>query len=192
MTCPPASVDWDTTGYGVHNLDPGRFGIVDADPRAHIWLESSKGESTDKVRHERARIDPSGHVALCNSVTEAIPQDEVSATSKAIVKEVAFDCWTKYSSAKDVTEFKAAKKPDIILGRDGESVIEIRIESVPKIMIAKRSVIAAVLKDIRSGINRSIETESVKFWWRRRSDLLVDFGGASVQRSGEESNKDCC
>ena len=34
MTCPPASVDWDTTGYGVPNLYPRRFGIVNADPGA--------------------------------------------------------------------------------------------------------------------------------------------------------------
>ena len=65
MTSPPASVDWDTTGYGVHNLYPGRFGIVNADPGARIRLEPSKGESADKVPHKRARINPSGHVALC-------------------------------------------------------------------------------------------------------------------------------
>ena len=66
MTCPPASVDWDSTGYGVHNLDPRRFGIVNADAGARIRLKSlvSKCESQDEVCHERARIDPGGHVAL--------------------------------------------------------------------------------------------------------------------------------
>ena len=65
MTCPPAGVDRDSTGYWIPNLDPRRFGIVNADPGAGIRLESSSSESQNEVRHERARIDPSGHVALC-------------------------------------------------------------------------------------------------------------------------------
>ena len=40
MTSPPASVDRDSAGYGVDNLDPSRFGIVNADPGAGIRLES--------------------------------------------------------------------------------------------------------------------------------------------------------
>jgi hypothetical protein len=66
MTFPPASVDWDNTGHGVHNLDPRRFGIVNTDPGAGIRLESlvSRCESQYEVEHKRARIDPSGHVAL--------------------------------------------------------------------------------------------------------------------------------
>src|SRR4029450_3190744 len=64
VTFAPASVDWNITGYGVHNLDPCRFGIVNADSAPDIRLESSKRESPDEVRHERARIDKSGHVAL--------------------------------------------------------------------------------------------------------------------------------
>jgi len=63
---PSASVDWDTTGYGVLNLDPGRFGIVNADPAPGIRLKSSKRESPDEVPHKRARIYPTSHVALCN------------------------------------------------------------------------------------------------------------------------------
>ena len=51
MTCPPASVDWDSTGYGIYDLDPRRFGIVNADPGARIRLESlvSRCESQDEV-----------------------------------------------------------------------------------------------------------------------------------------------
>ena len=66
MTCSSAGVDWDTTGYRVHNLDSRRFGIVNADPGARIRLKSlvSRCESQDEVEHERARIDPGGHVAL--------------------------------------------------------------------------------------------------------------------------------
>ncbi len=47
-----------------------------------------------------------------------IPQGEVSATAKAIVKEIAFNRWTNYARAKDVTEFNAAKKADVIFRRD--------------------------------------------------------------------------
>src|SRR4029453_18634025 len=55
MTCPPASVDWDTTGYRVHNLDPRRFGIVNAEAAPDIRLEFSKRESPDEVTHKPAR-----------------------------------------------------------------------------------------------------------------------------------------
>ena len=66
MTCSPASVDWDSTSYWIPNLDPRRFGIVNADPGAGIRLKFlvSRCESQDEVHHERARIDPGGHVAL--------------------------------------------------------------------------------------------------------------------------------
>ena len=118
MTCSPASVDRDSTSYGIYDLDPRRFGIVNADTGARIRLKSfvSRCESQDEVRHKRARIDPSGHVALGYGVTKAIAQGEVSATAKAIVKEVAFNRWTNYARAKDVTEFNAAEKADVILG----------------------------------------------------------------------------
>ena len=130
MTCPPPVLTGTSTGYGVPNLDPRRFGIVNADPAARIRLKSSRCESQDEVRHERARIDPSSHVALCNNVTKAIPQGEVSATAKAIVKEIAFNRWTNYARAKDVTEFNAAVKADVILRRDLQSGIKIPIGCV--------------------------------------------------------------
>ena len=41
MTCSSASVDWDSTSYGIYDLDPRRFGIVNADPGARIRLEFS-------------------------------------------------------------------------------------------------------------------------------------------------------
>jgi hypothetical protein len=56
-----------------------------------------------------------------------IPQGEVSATPKAIVKEVAFNGWTKYAGAKDVTQFDAAEKADIILRRDVQTETKIPI-----------------------------------------------------------------
>jgi len=38
VICSATSVDWDSTSHGVHNLDPGRFGIVTSDARADIRL----------------------------------------------------------------------------------------------------------------------------------------------------------
>src|SRR6478609_1173549 len=178
MTCPAASVDWDTTGYGVHNLDPRRFGIVNANAGAGIRLKSSfsRCESQNEVRHERARIDPSSHVALCYNVIKAIPQGEVSATAKAIVKEVAFNRWTNYARAKDVTEFNAAEKADVILRVDLQSGIKIPIGYVVNAVVTrKRSGSAAVLIDIRTRVDGSVETESIHWWWWRRRDLLIDF-----------------
>src|SRR5207248_3563733 len=123
---PPASVDWDHTSYRVLDLDPGRFGVIDADPGADIRLEFlvSRCESQDKVPHERARINPSSRVPLCQHITKRIPQGEVTAAPKAIVKEVAFNRWTNYTRTENVTEFNAAKKSDVIFRRDSESVSE--------------------------------------------------------------------
>src|SRR6476646_2413407 len=164
MTCPAASVDWDTTDYGVHNLDPRRCGIVNADPTAGIRLKSSfsRCESQDEVRHERARIDPSGHVALCYNVIKAIPQGEVGATAKAIVKEVAFDRWTNYARAKDVTEFKATEKADDIIRGDRQSGIKIPIGYVVNAVVTrKHSGIAAVLIDVCAHVERPVKAEAI-------------------------------
>src|SRR5216110_2124323 len=126
MTSPPASVDWDITGYGVYNLDPCRFGIVNADPGAGIRLESlvSRCESQDEVRHERTSVDPSGHVALVSrkhrgtarAGCERFVQGEISPTPEAIIEEIAFNGWPNYARTKDVTQFDAAKETDVILG----------------------------------------------------------------------------
>src|SRR5438552_12767012 len=123
---PPAGVDGDSAGIGVCELGARRFGIVNADPSADIRLEFlvSRCESQDKVPHERARINPSGHVTLCQHITKRIPQGEVTAAPKAIVKEVAFSRWTNYTRAENVTEFNAAKKADVIFRRESESVSE--------------------------------------------------------------------
>src|SRR5260370_36788852 len=104
MICPSAGVDWDSTGHGVYNLDPRGFRIVNADPRSGIWLKSlvSKRESQNEVPHKRARVNPRRHVPLCQHVTERIPQGEVAATPKAVVKEVSFNGRTNYACAKNV------------------------------------------------------------------------------------------
>ena len=126
MTSPPASVDGDSTGIGVCELGASRFCIVNADPSADIRLEFlvSRCESQDEVPHKGAGIDPSGHVTLCQHITKRIPQGEVTAAPKAIVKEDAFNRWTNYPRAENVTEFNAAKKSDVIFRRDSESVSE--------------------------------------------------------------------
>src|SRR4029077_2142895 len=148
---------------------------------------ASRCESQDEVEHERARIDPRGHVALCYNVIKAIPQGEVSATAKAIVKEVAFNCWTNYARAEDVTEFNAAEKADVILRVDLQSGIKIPIGWVVNAVVTvKRSGSAPVLIDIRAHVDRSVKTESIhrRRWWR---DLLIDLG-SGLQRSRDESD----
>src|SRR4029077_3184797 len=167
------------------------FGVVNADPGASIRLEPPTlgRDSQNEVEHERARIDPGGHVALCNSVTKAIPQGEVSATAKAIVKEVAFNRGTNYARAKHVTQFNAAEKANVILRVDLQSGIKIPIGYVVNAVVTrKRSGSAAVLIDIRPRVDRSVETESIHWWWWRRRDLLVDFR-SRLQRSGNESDQ---
>src|SRR5215469_5733339 len=64
VTSPPASVDRDSTGCWVSDLDSRGFGIVAANPGPAIWLKSSKCESQDEIRHERPSINPCAHVAL--------------------------------------------------------------------------------------------------------------------------------
>src|SRR5205823_845349 len=114
VTLPAASVDWDSTSYGVLDLGPRGFCIIDADPAADIRLESPKRESQDEVPHERARVNPRSRVPLCQHVTKGIPQGEVGATPKAIVKEVSLNRRTNHACEKDVTEFDPAEKADII------------------------------------------------------------------------------
>src|SRR5436190_18760393 len=173
MTLPTASVDRHSPGHGVHNLDSRRFGIVNADSGSGIRLEPlvSRCESQYEVRHESARIDPGSGVALCQNITKGISQGEVSATPETIVKEVAFNRWTNYARAKDVTQFNAAVKADVILWRDCQSVAEI-LRTDGRAVGRKRFIVSAVLKDISAHIDRAVETESVK-WWRWRCDLLI-------------------
>jgi len=191
VICSATSVDWDSTSHGVHNLDPGRFGIVTSDARADIRLPPliSRRESQDEVHQERARIDPGGHVTLCYKITIRFPQREVGATAKAIVKEVAFNRWTNYARAKDVTEFNAPEKANVILRRDLQSGTKIPIGLVDKAVVTvKRSVAAAVLIDVRAHVDRTVKTESIHWWWWWRRDLLVDFR-SGLQRSGNESDQ---
>src|SRR4029077_13975024 len=126
VICPPASVDGDSAGIGVCELGARRFGIVNADAGAGIRLEIlvSRCESQDKVPHDSARIHPSSRVPLRQHITKRIPQGEVTAAPKAIVKEVAYNRWTNYTGAKNVAEFDAAEKADVIFRGESETVSE--------------------------------------------------------------------
>ena len=93
------------------------------------------------------------------NVTKAIPQGEVSATAKAIVKEVAFNRWTNYARAKDVTEFNAAEKANVILRVDLQSGIKIPIGYV----------VNAVVTGKRSGVRRGFDRHSLPCRSRRRN-----------------------
>ena len=119
------------------------------------------------------------------NVVKAIPQGEVSATAKAIVKEVAFNRWTNYARAEDVTEFNAAEKADVILRVDLQSGIKIPIGYVVNAVVTrKRSGSAAVLIDIRAHVDRTVKAEAIHWWRRRRRDLLIDLR-SGLQRSRE-------
>ena len=107
-------------------LGTGGFRIVNADTRPCIRLESPECESPDKVPHKRTRVNPGSQVALSQYITLGIPQGEVSAAPKAVVKEVSFNGGTKYACTKDITEFDSAEKADVIFRRDSKSVSEKR------------------------------------------------------------------
>jgi hypothetical protein len=158
------------------------FGIVNANPGADIRLESSKRESRDEVPHKRTGVNPGSRATASQDITKGIPQREVSAAPEAVVKEIPFNGRPKHTCEKDVTEFDPAKKTDVIFRGDLKSISE---------LIRKSSVSAAVLKDIRSGVNRAVKTESVKFRRRRRGDLFVDLL-SGLHRSGYKSEQECC
>jgi hypothetical protein len=152
-------------------VETGGFRKVNADPRTGIRLESPKREPRDEVAHECTSVNKAGRAAV--SQDSAIRQREgsVSATSKAVIKEVPFNGRTKYACAKDVTEFDAAEKADIIFWINSESISKLVFEN-------SRS--TAVLIDIRPHVNCAVKTGSVKNWRRWRCNLLV------FRRSGQK------
>ena len=101
------------------------FRIVNADPRTGIRLEPSKREPRDEVTHKCTSVNKAGRAAASQDSAIRQGQGSISAAPKAVVKEVPFNRRTKYASAKDVTRFDAAKKPDVIFRIDSESVSEL-------------------------------------------------------------------
>src|ERR1041384_162926 len=120
------SVDRGSTGHGIGDLDPGRLGVVNANPRAGIRLEppSCRPNSQNDVKHKGARIEPSSPVALAirknrrtvRAGRERLIQIEISPTPEAIVKEVSLNGGTNHPirGAKDVTQFDATIETDVI------------------------------------------------------------------------------
>ena len=180
MICPTASAKSTMRAL---KLDTRGFRIINAYPAAGIGLEPliSRRESQNEVAHKRAGVNPRSQTAASYDVTIGFPQGEVSTAPEAVVKEVTFDGRTKYACAKDVTEFDSAVETGVIFRAD--------IESVPKkwrirIGVREGLVSAAVLIDIRPGVNPSVKTESVTLRRRRRRSVCDGFPG--LQRSNGE------
>jgi len=153
VTSPPAGAK---VTEGCTDVDTRGFRIVNAHARPDIRLEPAERESRDEVPHKRTSVNP-GTGAAAAHYNPIDCQVAVSAAFEPVVKEVPFDRRTKYPRAKDVTEFDATKKTDLIFGLDRESgggVIEV---------LRKSSGSAAVLVDICARVNRALKTESVKF-----------------------------
>src|SRR5262249_23803569 len=182
------------------DLDPRRFGVVNADPGAGIRLEppSFGRNSQNEVKHKGAGIDPSCHVALvsrklCGTAharRERLVQGEISPTPKAIVEEISLNRGTNYARAKDVTQFDAAVKPDVIFRADVQSGSEKLWVVIPRKVVIRVNtevaVSATVLIDIRSHVDGTVKSDAVQRWWRRRRNLLVALGRAGLKRGGNK------
>ena len=144
-------------------VEPGRFGIVNADACADVCLKPSKCESPDEVPHERASVDKGSRTGLPEYVSVCKPHGRISATSEAIVKKVAFNGGTKYACSKDVAEFDTTEETDIIFWADTKSISKV---------VRKSSISAAVLIDICSHVDGSVKAEPIKFRLWRRRDIL--------------------
>ena len=185
VTCSAASVNWDTTGYRIYDLDPRGFGVVNADAGAGIRLEPAifGRNSQNEVKHKRACVNPGGRVALCYNVIKWIPQGEIGAATETIIEEIAFHRWTNYARAKDITELNAAEKSDVIFWIYVEAVSK---ERIIRIVLCKRSVVTAVLIDVCPHVDRTVEAESIH-WRRRRRDLFV-FGSRPRSKRGRKKS----
>ncbi len=149
------------------------FRIINADPRTGIRLESSKREPRDEVAHKRTSVNKGGRAAV--SQDRAIRQREgsVSATSKAVVKEVPFNSRTKYACAKNVPELDPTEKTDVILRVNSQGVSKLILEN---------SGSTAVLIGVGTHVNSAVKTSAVNYrrrWWY---NLLV-FGRSGQKRA---------
>src|SRR6184192_261740 len=100
------------------------FRKVNADPGASIRLEPPTlgRDSQNEVKHKGATVDPGSHAAASQLIPKGISQREIGAAPKTVIKEVTLDRWTNHARAKDVTEFHAAEKTDVIFRRESERV----------------------------------------------------------------------
>ena len=146
MTCASAGAEASIRAAAV---DPGGFGKVNADACAGVWLKFSKGEAPNEISHECSGVNKASRAGLSEYVPVWKPHRGISTTSEAVVKEVAFNGWTKYPCAKDVTELNAAEKPDVILRANRESVSK---------AICEKSVTSPILIDVGAHVDGSVET----------------------------------
>ena len=113
---------------GGADVDTRGFRVVNADPGAGIRLEPPTlgRDSQNEVKHKGASVNSAIHAAAAYYIPIGFSQGEVSAALKPVVKEIAFNGRTKYTPAKDVTEFDAAEKTDVIFWVHFETVSEKR------------------------------------------------------------------
>jgi len=150
MTCASAGAEASIRAGAV---EPGGFGKVNADASADVWLKFSKGEAPNKIRHECSGVNKASRAGLSEYVPVWKPHGGISATSEAVVKEVAFNGWTKHACAKDVAELNAAEKADVILRANRESVSK---------AICEKSVTAPVLINVGAHVDGSVKTCPIK------------------------------
>jgi hypothetical protein len=182
---PYASVDGDCPSHGVLDLDPSGFCIVNANTRTEIRVELlvSRCESQNEVPQGRASVGPGGHVPLLSAKNgrtirarrERLMQREVSPASEAIIKEISLEGRTNPARAKDVTQFDAAKKTDVIFWVHLETVSE------------KRSVSSAVLIDVCPHVDAIVKIGAPIHRRRWRRDLFVFDSRIGSQRGCNSS-----
>lgn len=126
MTLPTASIK----GAKASSVELGTrgFRVINANASSGIRLKPPTlgRDSQNEVKHKRAGINPGSPASVCDLNTSRVEDAEVSATPKAIIKEVALNRWTNYARAKDVTEFDATEETDVIFRRDVETISEER------------------------------------------------------------------
>ena len=145
-------------------VEPGGFGIVNADACAGVGLKFSKREAPNEIRHECSGVNKGSRAGLSEYVPVCKPHGGVGTTSEAIVKEVPFNGWTKCACAKDITELNPAEKADVILRAKRESVSK---------LICENSVTAPVLINVGPHVDRSVKTCPINWWRGRGCNVLV-------------------
>src|SRR5207247_3561239 len=125
VTLPAAGAEGAAGGADVGTSG---FRIVNAHACPGIRLEPPTlgRDSQNEVKHKGASVNSAIHAAASYYIPIGFSQGEVSATLKPVVKEIAFNGRTKYTRAKDVTEFDAAEKTDVIFWVHFETVSEKR------------------------------------------------------------------
>ena len=104
------------------------FRIVNAHACPGIRLEPPTlgRDSQNEVKHKGARINSAIRASASYYITIGFSQGKISAALKPVVEKVAFNGWTPYTLPKDVAEFDATEKTDVIFRGDFETVSEKR------------------------------------------------------------------